>query len=345
MEHKQRLRAGSQAMAMDDPEEQEDGIIVETGDKEPSSPSGGPSEESSPSAKEPEADDPIDVLKRQFAELQAEKEAEERRRLDAERRALELHAQTRNQAELLDRHAVAEIAHHKSVLEQAYAAEDLKAKEAKRLYSEALTNGDYTAAADAQEEMIRANTALGQYANLYRELELRENAPRPAPKPPSQDEQFEAALQAMHPKVAAWAREHKSDVLDPSKQQLALAADAMARARGYMPGSEPYMQYLDDQMGYASTQSVSVTDAPSDAQQTPKARSSMRAPSAPPSRTSGSSSGARRVHLTEDDKRQAQAYNVSLEEYAKWKLKADETKNNVDDPRRMQIKVYAGEAR
>jgi len=71
----------------------------------------------------------------------------------------------------------------------------------------------------------------------------------PPPSPPKADD-FEAALKKMHPKVAAWAREHKDDVLRPEKKKLALAADAMAIAKGFKPGSDEYLNFLDEQMGY-----------------------------------------------------------------------------------------------
>ena len=117
----------------------------------------------------------------------------------------------------------------------------------------------------------------------------------------------------MHPKVAQWAREHKDDVLRPNRQKLAFAADAMAQAKGYAPGTDEYLDFLDENMGYLEPE--------------PKAKQSVkparRSVAAPASRSSGSSSSTR-IALNQDDLDMAKSLKMSAQEYAKCKAKANE---------------------
>jgi len=310
MGHKQRYRAGKRETVPGDDFDYlkegntEGGVEVELEDANqeelaPEKPS------STPAIQDKGEDEPLEVLKRQFQEAQAERDAERKRAEAAEARAREQESQ-------LGRHATNELSNHKAVLEQAYSTEELKVKDAKRRYALALQEGNFDAAADAQEEMVRSNGIMSQYANAYQELERREREPKPVAAPPVQD-QFEAALATMHPKVASWAREHRDDVLKPERQKLAYAADQMAAAKGFMPGTDEYLDFLDEQMGYLEP------DAEPDerpAQHPVPAKTARRAPSAPPSRTSGSAPGRRRVYLTEDEKMIAQSMGISLEAYA-----------------------------
>jgi hypothetical protein len=346
MGHKQRVRAGRrEALAMDDePDNLEDGGIV-IDDADTSVAAGSDSPPPPAAATEDEPDEPLDVLKRQFEELKAEKEAEERRRAAAEQRAREYEARTREQAAKLDQHAASVLAQQKSAIEHGYASEDLKLKDAQRRLAQAEEAGDANAKAQATLEMIQADRVMREYTAVYQDIERREKAPKPVPKPEpvlSQDEQFEAQLKQMHPKVADWAREHKADMFDPVKRKLAEAADRMADAMGFPPGSEQYMQYLDRKMGYAKPAATSATPATDSVNEsgTASPRTAMRAPAAPPSRTA-SSGGKLRVHLSAEDKQWARRYNVSEEEYAKWKVRSDKTADTVSDPRRLQLKVYA----
>ena len=258
-------------------------------------------------------EDPLEVLKKQFDAVKAEKEDADRRAFEAARVAKEHEA----------RHAVAEIGSNKALLEQAYSAEELKIADAKRKYSAALQNGDFDSAADAQLEMTRSDGVMRQYATAYAELEHRSKQPlQSTPQAQSSDDTFEEALRSMDPRVAQWARDHKSDVLSPKKQRLAFAADSMAQAKGFKPGSDEYLDFLDEQMGY------SAHDKPT------QPRISKRAPSAPASRSSSSGS-SRKVYLTEDDRHLARQLNMSDVAYAQFKVKAQEGQGGSQEPAMM----------
>ena len=67
-------------------------------------------------------EDPLEVLRKQFDDIKAQKEEADRRAFEAARVARE------NEAKL-QQHQVAEIGNHKAILEQAYNAEELKIAE------------------------------------------------------------------------------------------------------------------------------------------------------------------------------------------------------------------------
>jgi hypothetical protein len=329
MGHKQRLRAGRQEAASHDaiPDGKTDDLDIEILNQPP--------EAATTTLPEPENDEPLEVLKRQFQELEAERDRERTR-------AAELETRNREHEAKLQQHSISEFSNQKAVLEQAYTVEELKLKDAKKLYAEALRNGDFDAAADVQTEMLRSTQVMSQYATAYQNLETQEKAPRPAPAPA---DELETALKTMEPRLASWVREHKDDVLKPERRRIAELADSMAVAKGMKQGSDAYLDFLDEQMGYFSEgNDVSTGTAESTPKPQPKPaqQTSRRAPSAPPSRTSGSTTGGRRgVYLTEDDKRQAQNYGVSNEEYAKWKLQAEKHPNIQDNSNRLHAKFVA----
>jgi hypothetical protein len=321
MGHKQRLRAGrQQALSMDDDEIQDDlpgGSAVEIETQDP--PATAQETVSSPAAAQEDRDDPLEALKRQFADLEAERNTERKRREDAEARAREHETQ-------LGRYEADQFSHKKTVLEQAYAGEELKLADAKRKYAAAIRDQDFDAAADAQSEMVRADGTMRHYAFTYQDLENQEKQPKRTAQPAPQEDQFEVALKTMHPKVAEWARTHKDDVTKPERQRLAFAADQMAIAKGYNPGSDEYLDYMDESMGYIDQDDAATRPAPPQVQRV----NGRRAPAAPPSRSASSTKGRVTTHLTADDHRQLESINalmpekqrVTVEQYAKNKYEA-----------------------
>ena len=338
MGHKQRLRAGRQEARNHDPENADDfGVDVVDA---PVDAFGVPIDTDAVQTRatpdqEPEDDEPIEVLKRQFQELEAERDRERHR-------ASDLEARNREHEATISQRAGSELANHKAVLEQAYAAEELKKADAKRRAAAAMAKGDFDGVADAQDEMAQSHAVMMRYSDAYQQIEAQQKAPKQVQQPRQVDE-FEAAIAKMEPRVAAWAREHKDDVTKPDRQRLAIAADGMATARGYAPGSDAYLDYLDEAMGYYEPEGKTMeTPQPKPAPRQAQQQTGRRAPAAPPTRTSGSTAGGRRrVTLTEDDKRQARGYGVTDEEYASWKLKSDAHPNIENNGSRLHAKFVS----
>lgn len=262
-----------------------------------------------PSKTSQEGEDPLELLKTQVESLRASNEA-------AERRAAELEARTREHEKKLEASAATELAQHKAVIEQAYQNEEMKLRQAQARYTACLAGGDLDGVGSAQLEMVQANSRMERFSEAYGELERKEKEP-PRKQEPSQDEQFEAALRQMHPNVAQWVRTHKDDVLKPDRQRIAYAADQMAVARGYIPGSEAYMAFMDDQMGYSEVAASAESAA------RPAARRPLHRIAAPPSRMS-SSSGSKQPAITENERKLAQSFGLTDEEWVRGKQAADQ---------------------
>lgn len=302
-------------------------------------------------------DDPLAVLQRQYDEVKASKEAAERRASEEAQRARDIEARLQatakereesdakaqeriqeHEATLRER-AAAVFANQKTALQHAYASEDLKLANAKRTYAEALRAGDFDAAAEANTAIASVTQTMRDYTNRYHGLEAEERAlaaeaeertkvpPRKesaaeiqpqAPQPQQQGDQFEAALANMHPNVAAWVREHKDDVLKPERQKLAFAADAMALAKGYTAGSDQYLDFLDEHMGYLEPGTdPDPVPAPAPKQNGRRVASPAKRPTAAPGSRASASGSSTKVFLTKWDQEQAKLLGYTEEQYAR----------------------------
>jgi hypothetical protein len=301
-------------------------------------------------------EDPLEPLRRQLKDATEAREAAERKAFEEAQRArdyearLQSSSKEREEAETaaqeraqeyeqqLRERAAAGFASQKASLEHAYASEELKLANAKRSYAEMLRIGDFDAAAEANAEIARTTQTMAAYSNSYHGIEAQEQAlvtegeervrapvarreaPAEVQPAPQQSDQFESALTAMHPKVAAWAREHKDDILRPDRQKLAFAADALALAKGLPAGSDEYLDLLDEHMGYLDT-GTEPEPVPVPVAQNGRRVASKRPTAAPASRATASS-GAIKVHLSDWDREQAKLLGQSEREYATFKVKS-----------------------
>ena len=295
------------AVSMDDGDviETPSTVVVEVEEDEPNVIIQEPHVDAEPEApKKDEGDEekPLEVLRRQL-------EDERRRAQDLEQYAHQKDVQ------LTQQQYASQQGTRKAVLEQAYETEELRLSDAKRRHQVALETNDFETATNAQQDMIRINGIMQQYATEYNWLTNQNPAQQAQPQRQTQQvsaDPFEDALRQMDPRVAAWAREHKDDVV--ARQNVALEADFWARSKGLKPGEDAYLDYMDDAMGYDG-EPTQVISAPKS-----QRKASVSAPS---SRMSSGSSRKREVTLTEDDLRQAQGYGVTPEEYARWKLASE----------------------
>lgn len=265
------------------------------------------------SAAEGEEQDPLEALKSQFEDVKAKKEEAERRAFEASRLAQQHEAK-------LQQHVATEFTHQKEILTQAFNMEQTKLNVVKSRLASSLRDGNYEDVAEAQDEIAQIKSLQAWYAQAFDGIQRQESAaqqsPQYASEPQYSSDPFEDNLKGLHPKVAQWARDHKDDLTQQDRYKLAYAADALAQARGYMPGSDPYFEIMDSQMGY-------VEAAP---QPTKRSGVSKRAPAASASRSTSTS--GRKVVLTDDDKRMARSLSLTDVQYAEYKLKANDGQLN-----------------
>ena len=266
---------------------------------------------------EDDVGDPTEALRRQLEAHKAETEAH-RQRAEAEaRRAQDYQAQLTQRTEFSE---------HKASLSKAYTEDEGKLAAAKRSYAQALKDGDYDSAAEHQAGISQSVALMTQYSSAYQNLEAQEKAPPPRREETREADPFEARLKGMEPRVASWARSHKDDLFDPAMAEEAIEAATMAERMGMIPGSKRYIAYLDEAMGYSTSDD---NDPPARQDPAPKPAPSRRAPAAPSGKSAGTS-GRQKVYLTEADRASARTLGMTDEEYAPYVAKYRGTNAGMD---------------
>jgi hypothetical protein len=260
-------------------------------------PEGGTEVEIEPAPRRSRSSDPdIDV-----EELQRTVETEKAQREAAEQRARDIEASWQLQQ-------------HKATLQSSYVEEEQKYVAAQKRLSEAHSNYEPDAAAAATAEMVVAAQRMERFAEAYNILDAQ---PQPAPQQPPQQQQqgdaFEAALANVHPNVAQWARANRADITREDRWRLALAADAMAQAKGMPPGSDEYLDFMDESMGYLEPE-----PSPQPVRQAKRQQGGQKRMYAAPSSRSNSRSPGSKVFLTDDHRRQARDLNMSDQEFSRY---------------------------
>lgn len=196
----------------------------------------------------------------------------------------------------------------------------------KRNYADAMTAGDYAAAADAQAEMSVQSANLVQ---LQTGLQALKNAPK-AVAPPIVDhvEGFAQMVASQGaPRSAAWVRAHPEYVNNPRLFDQMQAASNFAIAKGIAPDTDAYFDFVERMLDIRpdrqvdSRQLAAPADAPlpgeqplSDAAAPVASRSP---PAAPVSRgVNGSGSRPTTVRLSAEQREVADMLGMTYAEYA-----------------------------
>lgn len=237
--------------------------------------------------------DPVEELKRQVADL-------EKSRLDAAERARRAEydaQQARSEADVVRGDAVA----------NAIAAEQAALDAAKKELAQALSEGDYDKAAEAQDKL---STARGKL------IRLEEYKTEPTPRrqtdsrEPSGDP-VEAYISQFSPDSQRWLRDHKTYVTDAKQNARLLAAHHDAVAEDLTPDTPAYFDHIERRLGLRDGHEVDGQRA---------TRRGAPAIAAPPSRDPPTSNGkTTRVTLTRAEVEMAEAMGMTAAEYAKHK--------------------------
>lgn len=196
----------------------------------------------------------------------------------------------------------------------------------KRNYADAMTAGDYAAAADAQAEMSVQSANLVQ---LQTGLQALKNAPKAvAPQIVDHVEGFAQQIAAQGaPRSAAWVRAHPEYVNNPRLFDQMQAASNFAIAKGITPDTDSYFDFVERMLDIKadrqvdSRQSAAPVDVPlpgeaplSDAGTAVQSRSP---PAAPVTRgVNGSGSRPTTVRLSAEQREVADMLGMSYTEYA-----------------------------
>ena len=239
-------------------------------------------------------DEPLESLKEKLSNLQRQNQYKDNLLAETQQRA-----------------AMQEVSSNKVVLENAYDAEALKAEMARKRYAEAQQFKQYEEAAEAQRQLTESSLKMDQYAQAYKGLN---NQNQDLSYNVSPERQFEQIMQQVDPNTRQWAYNHKQNLMSPDKAQLAMSAAQFAYTKGYTPGSDDFIQFMDEQLGYKSNKQER-------SQEQVKNNNNYVNYSAPSSRAS--SNGNKRVYLDEDDLKLASSFNMSPEQWAKNKAQTE----------------------
>jgi hypothetical protein len=185
-------------------------------------------------------------------------------------------------------------------------------------YSEAMSVGDYTKAAEIQETM-------GMNAAKLMELERgrthMENAPKVVPtEPVRRADPVEDLASQLSPRSADWVRRNPQCVTDPRMYQKMVAAHNLAVADGYQPDTDDYFGVIEDTLKIGRRVNIEQDeDATAAAAKVTQRRS---APPAAPVSRGGGGTGSRpnEVRLTREEIETARDLGMSEKDYARNKM-------------------------
>ena len=244
-------------------------------------------------------------------ELKAKLEQERAARIEAEkqaRMAFESAAEAKNEVQdtnlQLVKNAIDTVKRNNDIL--------------KYNYSEAMSVGDYTKAAEIQETMGMNSAKLME---LERGRSSMENAPKVvAPEPPRHSDPVEALASQLSARSAEWVRRNPQCVTDPRMYQKMVAAHNIAVADGLTPDSDDYFGAIEDTLRLTKRVAVDQDeDAMSSAAKVTQRRS---APPAAPVSRGGNGMGSRpnEVRLTREEIETAHDLGMTEKEYARNKM-------------------------
>jgi hypothetical protein len=184
-------------------------------------------------------------------------------------------------------------------------------------YSEAMSVGDYTKAAELQETMGMNSAKLME---LERGRAHMENAPKiVAPEPPRPSDPVEALASQLSPRSADWVRRNPHCVTDPRMYQKMVAAHNLAIADGYQPDTDDYFGFVEDTLRISRRVNVDQDDDPMSGSAKVTQR---RSPPAAPVSRGGGGTGSRpnEVRLTREEIETARDLGMTETDYARNKM-------------------------
>jgi hypothetical protein len=244
-------------------------------------------------------------------ELKMKLEQERAARIEAEKQARAAHnfaAEAKNEVQdtnlQLVRNAIDTVKRNNDIL--------------KYNYSEAMSVGDYTKAAEIQETMGMNSAKLME---LERGRSHMENAPKiVAPEPPRHSDPVEELASQLSPRSADWVRRNPQCVTDPRMYQKMVAAHNIAVADGYTPDSDDYFGQIEDTLKISKRVNTDYDDDPTSG--AAKVIQRRSAPPAAPVSRGGGGTGSRpnEVRLTRDEIETARDLGMTEKEYARNKM-------------------------
>ena len=186
----------------------------------------------------------------------------------------------------------------------------------KAAYRDALSGGDFDAAAEAQAAMAANSAKLMQLEQGKQALEA-----KPKAQPVANVDPVEALAAQLTPRSAAWVRQHPEFAKDPNKYNKMLAAHNLAVADGIPIDSDDYFASVEETLKIRKAAPEPVDDPMAAAAQVTQRRTPP--PPAPTSRQAATNGGSRQnvIRLSADEREMASNMGMTDKEYAINKMK------------------------
>ena len=249
-------------------------------------------------------DDPVETLRAQLAESQAETEKLKAWATNSE--ALLTQANQRTQAAETEatRARTAEAQSTRSTIDSGIAAAKAEQQAATEAFESAFEAGDKKALSAAQLRISNAAADLAMLQQAKAELPeqpvKRVNTQQPQPAP--QNDPIEQWVQSTTPRTQSWLRSHMDIVRDPKKSAKMTAGHHDALAEGFVPDTDAYFEHVENYLGLKQKP---VAPEPSPAPRANGGATTHRRPTAPAASVTptggGINGGVREVTLTKGE--------------------------------------------
>lgn len=183
----------------------------------------------------------------------------------------------------------------------------------KQNYQYAMSQGNFSAAADIQQEMSGNAAKLLQLSNGLEAMKARPKTPEPRQAPSDPVEAFAAQLS---PKSADWVRKHPEYVKDAKLNRKMIAAHELAMADGMPVDSDEYFSAIEETLKIRAAAPQTDTSDEYAAKVTQRRDAAPAA--APVSR--GGSTRTNVVRLSAAEREMAEMMGMKPEDYAKNKM-------------------------
>lgn len=183
----------------------------------------------------------------------------------------------------------------------------------KQNYQYAMSQGNFSAAADIQQEMSGNAAKLLQLSNGLEAMKARPKTPEPRQAPSDPVEAFAAQLS---PKSADWVRKHPEYVKDAKLNRKMIAAHELAMADGVPVDSAEYFSAIEE------TLKIKAAPPQTDTSDEYAAKVTQRRDAAPAAApvSRGGSTRTNVVRLSAAEREMADMMGMKPEDYAKNKM-------------------------
>jgi len=183
----------------------------------------------------------------------------------------------------------------------------------KQNYQYAMSQGNFSAAADIQQEMSGNAAKLLQLSNGLEAMKARPKTPEPRQAPSDPVEAFAALLS---PKSADWVRNHPEYVKDAKLNRKMIAAHELAMADGVPVDSAEYFSAIEE------TLKIKAAPPQTDTSDEYAAKVTQRRDAAPAAApvSRGGSTRTNVVRLSAAEREMAEMMGMKPEDYAKNKM-------------------------